>query len=144
MQSKRIQHNTAKGAGTSDVPAPSSIGTESTGGRDLQHTSSLKVRDFTWDSSFKFVFVVVYSHAALKIIMKDRAPLSMGPATAEGSINIADLSQGTTRHSIPLHTKSRTVCLEIHKGASEHVSGGGFGLWLGCKADACAGGDRRD
>lgn len=109
LQSKRIQHNTNKSGTQSDPAPPSSVGTDAAPGRDLQHMSSLKVREFTWDSSFKLVFVVVYSHAALKIIMKDRTPLGMGPASAEANINVSDLPQGISRHSLPLRTKSRAV-----------------------------------
>lgn len=115
LQSKRVQHNTNKSGTQSDPAAPSSVGTDAAHGRDLHHTSSLKVRDFTWDSSFKLVFVVVYSHAALKIIMKDRTPLGMGPASAEANINVGDLPQGVSRHSLPLRTKTRAVSRPIRQ-----------------------------
>lgn len=126
MQSKHILHNTGKqGSGDADTSsatlekAQSSLvsdqsqGTTNPAGElDLQRQpTGVKVRDFTWDRTFPFPFVVVFSHAALTVTLRDRVGYAQMPVAAQGTLAISDLPQGTSTHSVVMSRgKDREVC----------------------------------
>jgi hypothetical protein len=131
VQSKSVLHNTGKlRSGDTDVPPtidetqPPSASDPSQGTPDasqsennavkdsidlLRQTSNMKVREFTWDKTMPFPFVVVFSHAAVTVTLKDRGLTQSG--VAQGTIAVSDLPQGKSTHALPMMLKGNEVCL---------------------------------
>ena len=139
MQSKSILHTTGK-PGSGDVDAPptldetqvslvseASLATHqvSQGTNQVsqgisapdqtlnRQATGVEVRDFTWDATFPFPFVVVFSHAALTVTLKDKNMAQIQPAVAHGTLAVSNLPQGTSTHSVVMSMgkgKAKEVC----------------------------------
>jgi hypothetical protein len=118
LQSKHISHDkSAKGRKSGESIQEPSV-SEHNGPVDredllLQQQSTLgKTRDFTWDSTFPFPFVVVFSHAAVTFHLREKGLGSR--VSAEGHIGVKDLQQGTSTHTVTLmKSKEKEVQLQL-------------------------------
>lgn len=142
MQSKPILHTTGK-PGSGDVDAPPTLGESqlslvsegsqsisrlaqgvSAPEQDLQwQTTGERIRDFTWDAKFPLPFVVVFSHAALTVTLKDKTMAQMQPGVAHGTLAVSDLPQGTSTHSIAMTMKGKAkeVCSRGNSNAGNYM-----------------------
>lgn len=75
-----------------------------------RQATGVKVREFTWDSNTALPFVVVFSHAAVTVTLRDRVLASLQPVVAQGSIAVSDLPQGKSTQTLTMKKGGKEVC----------------------------------
>jgi hypothetical protein len=141
MQSKAILHTTGmhifvpgdERPPTLDELQPSLVSEQSQGtgllkqsgkeASDLSKQSTgVREREFTWDKTFPFPFVVVFSHAAVTVTLKDKALTQLQPPAAQGTLPVSQLPQGTSTHSVVLSMRGKEVCIPVDLAVGAHSS----------------------
>jgi hypothetical protein len=75
-----------------------------------------KEREFLWDETFPLVFVVVFSHAEMKVKVRESGVSPLGPGSADGVIFVKNLKQGRGQHTVAIMSKGKEVrydCLSL-------------------------------